>query len=200
MFTLKGSMIKFAILVRHGESLSNALNIVSSDLDKYPLTDKGKNQALRAGNELKKLNIDAILSSPIMRARETAQIISSILNVPYKTDDRLMEIGFGKFNNGPFQNTPKFTYESKEIEPWESIEKRMLSILSDYSGNVVLASHAFPIRVLIAHFLRLGENESFGISISNAGISAVDVPNSNVLAIGSPVVTENMISKINGKI
>ncbi len=199
MFTLKESMIKFAILIRHGESVSNTLNIVSGDLDKYPLTDKGKNQAIRAGNELKKLNIDAIVSSPILRVRETAQIISSILNVLYKTDERLMEIGFGKFNNGPFQNTPKFTYESSEIEPWGSIERRMLSIMNDYSGNVVLASHAFPIRVLVAHFLKLGENESFGISIANAGLSVINVPKGNVLAIGSPVVTENLINQINGK-
>lgn len=189
-------MIRFAILVRHGESFTNTMNIVSDDLDKYPLTEKGRNQAKNAGNEIRKIAIDFIISSPILRARETAEIISSITGKEIVIDNRLREIGLGKFNNTPFQTAPKFTYVSEEMEKWENIERRMLSVIDDYSGNAVLVSHAFPIRVLVAHFLNLEENESFGISLGNASISIVDVLRKNVLAIGSPVITENLRNKI----
>ncbi|MDP8012240.1 MAG: histidine phosphatase family protein [Thermoplasmata archaeon] len=189
-------MIKFAILVRHGESVSNTMNIVSRDIDKYPLTEKGRNQVKFTGNELKKIKLEKIVTSPVLRAKETAEIISKIIDIPFKIDERLIEIGFGKFNNGPFQITPKFTYESKEMETWENIEKRMLACINDYSGNVLFVSHAFTIRVLISHFLSLDENESFGISISNASISVLDVQNKRVLAIGSPVITEKLEKKI----
>jgi len=185
-------MIKIAILVRHGESYSNTLNIVSDDLDKYPLTDKGIIQVNKAAEELRKIRIDSILSSPIRRARETAEIISKSLGNGYAIDERLREIGFGKLNGQPLENVPDFTYLSPEIEPWERIEKRMLSVIEEYEGNVLLISHAFPIRVLIAHFLSLGENESYGIFIKYATISMINVKNGKVIAIGSPVVTEDM--------
>jgi probable phosphoglycerate mutase len=185
-------MIKFAILVRHGESFSNTLNIVSEDIDKYPLTENGIKQAKFTGEQLKKIKIDSIYSSPIRRARETAEIISSILNMDFSTDIRLKEIGFGKYNGERIENVPDFTYESEEIEPWDKIEKRMLSILNDYNGTVLLVSHAFPIRVLVAHFLSLGENESYGILINYATITLIDNINKNVVAIGSPVMTKRM--------
>lgn len=189
-------MIKFAIFVRHGESLANTMNLVSDDIEKYPLTEKGREQVKKVGAELKKIHVDQIVSSPILRAFETAQIISSFLDLPVKIDDRLMEIRFGKFNNGPFDKTPKFTYLSNELESWENIKKRMLSIMDDYDGNIVLVSHAFPIRVVIASYLNLEENESYGISIGNAKLSIINVPERKVLAIGSPLITENLKLKL----
>lgn len=190
-------MIKYAILVRHGESYSNTLNIVSDDLNNYPLTERGREQAKNTAEELRKINIDAIYSSPVRRARETAEIISRRLNVDFFTDIRLREIGFGRFNGERLENVPEFTYESEEIEKWESIEERMLSIINEKDGNVVLVSHAFPIRVIIAHFLSLDENESYGIFINYATISVVDVGNGEVISIGSPVVTEKMRLRMN---
>jgi Fructose-2,6-bisphosphatase len=192
-------MIKFAVLVRHGESITNTMGIVSDDIDKYPLSEKGIKQARFVGNELKKINVDGILTSPILRARHTAEIISSVLQKEIKIDQRLREIGFGRFNNGPFSITPKFTYESDEIEAWTDIEKRMLSVMNDYNGNLILVSHAFPIRVIIAHFLNLDENESFGISLGNASISVIDIINKKVLAIGSPIITENLMKSLKEK-
>jgi len=192
-------MCRLAFLVRHGESTLNTMGLVSNDLDGYPLTENGKEQALRLAEELRKIHIDSIITSPMLRARQTAQIISSGLGIQARLDPRLAEIGFGKFNNGPFTSVPKMTYESHELEQWKDVEKRVIQAIYDYQGNVVFVSHMFPIRVAIAHFLGLDEEESLGIySFANASISVIDVKNNSVLAVGSPRVSENLLRKIKG--
>jgi broad specificity phosphatase PhoE len=166
-------------------------------MDGYPLTENGREQVLRLTGELRKIHIDSIVTSPMLRARQTAQIISSGLGIQVRLDPRLAEIGFGKFNNGPFINVPKMTYESHELEQWEDVEKRVIQAIYDYQGDVVFVSHMFPIRVAIAHFLGLDEDESLGIySFANASISAIDVENSRVLAVGSPRVSDRLLRKI----
>lgn len=185
-------MTRNLILVRHGESVTNVLNIVSDDADKNPLTEKGMEQARRAAEELKKLKIDGIVSSPILRAKQTAEIISKLLRLEYSVDDRLREIGFGKFNGKSISEVPKFSYDSNEIEQWEKITERMLSAMRDHTGNMLFVSHGFPIRALAAHYLRLNENESYGISINFVTITAI-VSGKKIVSIGSPKVTEQIL-------
>ena len=49
----------------------------------------GRTEARKAAKTLNTLNIDEIIASPIKRAQETAEIISSILDIPFSTDDGL---------------------------------------------------------------------------------------------------------------
>ncbi|MGC8497435.1 MAG: histidine phosphatase family protein [Thermoplasmata archaeon] len=184
-------MINNVILLRHGESLTNAMNIVSDLFDKYPLTEKGILQAQKIAYQLKDLKIDAIVSSPILRARETATIISEKISMNFSMDERLREIRMGTFNEKNIAEVPKFTYESDVLEPWNAIEDRMMAVMNSYSGNVILISHGFPIRVVAAHYLGLKEDESYGIYINFATVTAVN-SEKKVISIGSPRVTDNI--------
>jgi probable phosphoglycerate mutase len=65
-------------------------------LDSF-LTDIGKRQAEAAGNYLKKDRFNAIYSSDLGRAHETAKIIDRYLNIGIKTDERLRERKLGIF-------------------------------------------------------------------------------------------------------
>lgn len=68
--------MKTVYFVRHGEAAANAAGIVAgAELDS-PLTQKGKEQAKRVGQDLKAKNIELIISSPISRALNTAKIIA----------------------------------------------------------------------------------------------------------------------------
>ncbi len=67
------------IFVRHGESQANASGLIAT-LDS-PLTEKGKEQAHKTGQELKNKGIDTILCSPLTRARQTAEIIAGELKI-----------------------------------------------------------------------------------------------------------------------
>ena len=77
------------ILVRHGESLANAQDISQGNNDEYsdtPLSKKGKEQAIKVAERLKKEPLDLIYSSDLKRAKETAEIINTLHHVPITSD------------------------------------------------------------------------------------------------------------------
>ncbi len=67
------------IIVRHGQSSYNALKMIQGRCDESVLTEKGCEDARKVGAALSSLNFDAIYSSPLQRARKTAEIILSYL-------------------------------------------------------------------------------------------------------------------------
>lgn len=72
-------MMKNILVVRHGECKANVDNIVAGcELDS-PLTARGIEQAKNAANKLKHMRIDRIVSSPMIRAKKTADIIAKII-------------------------------------------------------------------------------------------------------------------------
>ncbi len=79
-------------LVRHGKSESrNGLGDTEA-ADKIPLSKFGIMQARALGRKLKKRKIEAVYSSSISRARETAEIISAACGVKVREDSRLNEL------------------------------------------------------------------------------------------------------------
>jgi broad specificity phosphatase PhoE len=86
-------------IVRHGESESNAaaqFNDVKLELGSN-LTDKGKAQAQNLANKLKYINIDAIYSSDLNRAKQTAQIIASTKKIDVITSNLIRERDFNEY-------------------------------------------------------------------------------------------------------
>ncbi|UBF25745.1 histidine phosphatase family protein [Kovacikia minuta CCNUW1] len=84
------------ILVRHGESSFNVERRVQGHWDKSTLTETGRASALQVGDALSELKFDAVYSSPLSRARDTAELILSRLKTPpatpLQTTDNLKEI------------------------------------------------------------------------------------------------------------
>lgn len=68
-------------LVRHGETDWNALGMIQGKTD-IPLNQKGIKQAKECGVFLKSDTWDVIVTSPLTRAKQTAEIISSIIDKP----------------------------------------------------------------------------------------------------------------------
>lgn len=184
--------MSIAILVRHGESETNLKNIVSSDLDGYPLTPLGKEQASRAGQQLKDLAIARFQTSPVQRAVETSGIISEYIAMKPRIDDRIIESGMGKFNNRLLTEIPKASRSELGMETWESHQERFLKVFSEINETTLLVSHAFPIRAALSYYLDLDETESYGIDIRYATISVLDLEREEVLCIGSKVLSDRI--------
>lgn len=184
--------MSIAILVRHGESEANVRNIVSDDIDGYPLTVSGREQASLAAEQLSSLRIKALISSPVQRTRETASIISGKVGKEPLLDNRIIETGMGVHNNKVFTDIPKMSREELGMESWESHKKRLIDILEKIEGTSVLVSHAFPIRSALSVYLDLDELESYGINIRYASISVIDLESSDVLCIGSRYLSEKV--------
>ena len=177
--------MKKAILIRHGESEANVRGILSEELEYYNLTESGRSQAERIGNILRNYRIDGIFSSPILRTRETAEIISRVTGIRVEILEDIRESGLGDFNGKPFQSLPFGGREELGMEPWSSLVKRMVGTLEKHEGNYVYVSHALPIRAAVAHYLGMNELDSYGIEIRYTSISAIDLSNGKVLCIGS---------------
>jgi len=83
-------------LVRHGQTERSSRGAYSGQLD-VPLTSLGREQALRCAEQLAGAGVDAIYTSPLARARDTAQAIADATGVPLIVDERLIEVDYGPF-------------------------------------------------------------------------------------------------------
>ncbi len=83
-------------IIRHGRTDWNDLHKLQGRTD-VPLNDEGRRMAENAREEYRNIHFDICFSSPLVRARETAEILLRGRNVPILTDDRLMEMSFGSY-------------------------------------------------------------------------------------------------------
>lgn len=98
-------------LVRHGESIGNTKRgFVSGRTDREGLTIKGKSQIIRVSLYLNNQKPLQIFTSPVTRARESANIIGNLLNIPIQTYEFLNELDYGVTGG-------KFWWETKHLLP-----------------------------------------------------------------------------------
>ena len=90
------------LFLRHGQTDWNARGLVQGRTD-IPLNETGRAQARERAAELvpHQPPVEIIYASPLLRAKETAEIIQQALGVPLRFDDRLMEMCFGKLEGVP---------------------------------------------------------------------------------------------------
>ncbi|MGH7152683.1 MAG: histidine phosphatase family protein [Acetobacteraceae bacterium] len=80
--------------LRHGETDWNARGLSQGGTD-IPLNPTGLAQARAAANRLRHRGIVTIVSSPLTRAQETAEIVAQVLDLPVRFDPDLKEVAFG---------------------------------------------------------------------------------------------------------
>jgi broad specificity phosphatase PhoE len=81
--------------VRHGESEANIQRVISNRESRFELTLHGRGQANALAQSLKDIPVTAIYSSPVLRANETAEILSQARHVPYQVTEALREYDCG---------------------------------------------------------------------------------------------------------
>ena len=188
------------VLVRHGQSEVNTKGIFSSSRDNYPLTEKGREQAGAISEELKKLNVSKIYSSPVKRAVETATIISTNLGLNFEQDDRLAERGFGSLEGTSYSGYSwRMKKEEYGVEEFGILCARMNSFMNDLSNGVVVAvTHGDTMRAPALRMLGLDETSGFGLRAHNANIAVIQIKDGwhALIAFGMPMVSEELLKKI----
>jgi broad specificity phosphatase PhoE len=81
--------------VRHGESQANVLRVISNRGMVHGLTERGKQQAAALATELIGAQVWRIYSSPLLRAVQTAEILSQAIRSPLEITDALREFDCG---------------------------------------------------------------------------------------------------------
>lgn len=132
-----------------------------------PLTEDGKNRAIRLSNNLRDVDFDMIYSSPQKRALNTAKLIKGNKNTEIKTHDGLKELRYGVWEGMyltdiekkypedyfSYRNAPE-EYVPKDGESIIDLFQRVKSFLDEISSknhkNVLIVSHGITIKVLIS--------------------------------------------------
>ena len=102
--------------VRHGESEANTLRVISNRESQYRLTALGKQQAAMLADQLNAVPFTAIYSSPILRARETAEIIAQAFDLPFEITEALREYDCGILEDRSDEDSWKL--HSEIAEDW----------------------------------------------------------------------------------
>lgn len=104
-------------LVRHGENRANLTKEFSFKLVDYPLTEKGRIQATQTAVFFRGRSIQAIYSSPLKRASETAQIIAAALDLPVTILEQFREVDVGSLELKP-PTAEAWEEHNKVIQAW----------------------------------------------------------------------------------
>jgi len=177
------------IFLRHGQAKNNIERILTGRTPNVPLTEKGIEQAEKTAKFLEQMNISAIYSSPIERAKHTAEIVAKHNSLDVTVDDRLIELDMGKFTGVPYDDIftshgnvfMKFYNGELEIahngvETFTEVKKRVLSIVDHviekhHDQNVVLVTHMDPIKAMLATVVDLSPTNLFELIIANASLN-----------------------------
>jgi probable phosphoglycerate mutase len=182
------------VLVRHGATSHTVDKRFSSGLggSNPGLTDEGRAQVRATADWLAPLadGIDVVVSSPVKRTHESAEILGARLEKPVLTDDGLAEMEFGTWDGLTFAEIQE-SYPD-ELDRWlgsldeapgggESfrvVEKRVLGslerLLSEYAGQTVLAvSHVTPIKMLVAHALNAPLEAVYRMEMAPASVTVL---------------------------
>ena len=112
------------IFARHGFSENGIQGIFSANEDVFPLTDEGKKQAEELAGRLKGEKINMIIASPILRTRETAEIVAKVLGLPVEKDERIREINFGSWDGAVVSELGDKDDSFKKYHDLESAEEK----------------------------------------------------------------------------
>ena len=83
-------------IMRHGKTDWNSRRKLQGRSD-IPLNDEGREMAKKAASEYRDVHFDICYCSPLIRAKETAELVLAGRNIPIVTDIRLQEMSFGVF-------------------------------------------------------------------------------------------------------
>ncbi len=181
--------MKKLYFTRHGETFWNVENKICGATD-IGLTETGHKQAEELGryiNELileGKIHIDEIVASPLCRAFDTAKHIADATGLPLRTDERLREQNFGKYE-GTARNGEIFKLDKRNFvnsyEGGESmlrLAQRIYNLLDELAEDdkiYLLVAHNGIVRSVNSYFNDM-TNESYGdFGIKNCELVKYDL-------------------------
>ena len=178
------------ILLRHGQTEYSAERRFAGRGD-IALTDTGRHQAAAAADRLAARGIDAIVTSPLQRARRTAEAVAAATGAPLTVDDGLVEADFGKWEGLTFGEAAERWPD--EMSAWlasadvappggESLAdagRRALAALdrllaAHRRATLLLVSHVTPIKALACRALLAPAAAMFRIHLDVASLTEID--------------------------
>jgi broad specificity phosphatase PhoE len=145
--------VTILLLVRHGETDWNAERRFQGHAD-VPLNPRGRDQAARLAEELTSSEVDAVYSSDLSRARETAEIVGARLGVEVVLDPDLREVDVGSRQGLTWSESQDLTVwdgESREAHA-ERVLGALHRIAEQHRGErILVVTHGGSMRRVHDH-------------------------------------------------
>lgn len=167
-------------VARHGQTAWNAENKICGTTD-LPLNELGQAQARELAEKCGAYDIDLIISSTMLRARQTAAAVAEKYDLPVITDARLVEQNYGIYEGmdrqtpGFLANKRHFAYRYPEGESMLDVGHRIYSLLEavkrEHAGkNVLIVCHGGVMRLIRSYFEDMTNDEYYHYSEPNASV------------------------------
>jgi 2,3-bisphosphoglycerate-dependent phosphoglycerate mutase len=172
------------VLLRHGQSDWNKKNIFTGWVD-VELSAKGREEAEKANEILKRFKFDAVFTSKLKRAQETARLALGDQKVKYIEDEALNERHYGELQ-GKNNDEVRALFGPEQVQIWrrsykdrppggESLEDTCNRVLPYFEHKIkpllekgkciLIAAHGNSLRALIKYLDHLTDQEIVGIEI-----------------------------------
>ena len=189
-------------IVRHGETDANKKGYAQGWTDDS-LNKNGEILARITGCGMKDIHFDCCISSPLIRARQTAEIIlrESCNSVPISFDNRIKEINFGSFEGTSikdekvvrFLKEPVIDYRFPNGESISDVMKRtqefLKELISKDDGKTYLVStHGCALRAMLNFLYEYPEDYWHGHVPYNCCVNVIEVKNGAATLIADDLI------------
>ncbi|MFC4904261.1 MSMEG_4193 family putative phosphomutase [Kocuria oceani] len=188
MATRKRPRSTLVLLVRHGETPTTG-KVLPGRAPGLHLSDHGRAQAEQVAERLAGVPVDAVLTSPLERTRETAEPTEARTGRAAVVDPGLLECDFGEWTGAELSRLSRLTawstvqrapstFRFPGGESFPEMQARMVGAVdrarAEHEGGVVVCfSHADPIKAVLAHALGTHLDLFQRIVVSPCSVSAI---------------------------
>ncbi|MFN7148299.1 MAG: histidine phosphatase family protein [Microthrixaceae bacterium] len=183
---MSASGARSLVWVRHGRTTANASGLLLGRADP-PLDELGRVQATAVAAAIRSGRFGpvlAVVSSPLDRARRTAEAIGA----PVQVDERLIELDYGELDGTPVADVPgelwaewraDIGFRPPGGESLEELGRRVHEACAEWServdrpGAIVLVSHVSPIKAALSWALSVGDDVAWRSHLDPASITRI---------------------------
>jgi broad specificity phosphatase PhoE len=180
------------LFVRHGQTTWNVEHRLPGQLPGVSLSDTGRQQAARLAESLTILPLSAMISSPLERASDTAEIIARGRGLAVQLEPDLVDTDVGPWSGQIIEELTKNDPAWKEyvryptvapdgVETFPQVQQRAVAAVERWrtQENIgaypVFVAHADVVKLLIAHYTGLEAKRAGSLFIDNASVSLVEI-------------------------
>jgi broad specificity phosphatase PhoE len=189
------------VVVRHGRTAANAAGLLLGRADPV-LDDIGRRQAAALAGVCAGLDLARVITSPLTRCRQTAEVVAAAWTgpaagvaglrrgaVPVDVDERWIELDYGELDGRPVREVPAATWAAWRADSsWQPPGGESLAdlgarvraaceLLVDEARerDVVVVSHVSPIKAAVAWALGVGDEAVWRMWVGPASITRIGV-------------------------
>jgi probable phosphoglycerate mutase len=186
--------VRRLLLARHGQSVSNAVRCFQGTHD-VALSELGLRQADALADAVLRRRVAAVYTSPMIRARGTAERVVARLGIPLRVEDDLRELSLGEWEGctvdevcarpgNPYARWVRDPVAAPPpgAEPLDAVQARVMGAVARIAAahpngdDVLVVAHGGVISAYLAHCLGLPLSSIWRLVLGNASLTEVAPP------------------------